>query len=198
MEPITGAIISGGLNILGGMAQNAAIKKAATKSYNTNNLWIQKDQAIQNENLQFAGDEVNRQLGAALTDLLYQANREQATLTAVQAEKNAYGNTALRQQAVAKIKEELSEDRLIQQGEAQMTDIQSKLSAVKNATDAAYAKNAMDYNNAMSQRKSTFEIIAGGIGAGISGYSTAQGIKSANNTLALQEAQLATMSIPTK
>lgn len=177
-------IAKGALSIFGGMAENRARKEAATKQYNANKLFIERDQAVMYENLQFAGQEINNQLGMALTDLVYQANAQQSALAAKRAETNTYGNLAVRQQAVAKMKEELTEDKLIQQGEAQMTDIQAKLTQVKYQTEAKHAQNAQAYNNAMAQQSSTFDIVAGGIGAGISGYS--QGMDLASQRAALQ------------
>ena len=180
-------IAKGALSIFGGMAENRARKEAATKQYNANKLFIERDQAVMYENLQFAGQEINNQLGMALTDLVYQANAQQSALAAKRAETNTYGNLAVRQQAVAKMKEELTEDKLIQQGEAQMTDIQAKLTQVKYQTEAKHAQNAQAYNNAMAQQSSTFDIVAGGIGAGISGYS--QGMDLASQRAALQVSQ---------
>ena len=177
-------IAKGALSIFGGMAENRARKEAATKQYNANKLFIERDQAVMYENLQFAGQEINNQLGMALTDLEYQANAQQAAMAAKRAETNVYGNTAVRQRAVAQMKEALAEDRLIQQGEAQMTDLQSKLTQVKYQTEAKHAQNAQAYNNAMAQQSSTFDIVAGGIGAGISGYS--QGMDLASQRAALQ------------
>ena len=180
-------IAKGALSIFGGMAENRARQEAATKQYNANKLFIERDQAVMNENLQFAGQEINNQLGMALTDLVYQADAQQAAIAAKRAETNTYGNTAVRQQAVAKMREELAEDKLIQQGEAQMTDIQAKLTQVKYQTEAKHAQNAQAYNNAMAQQSSTFDIVAGGIGAGISGYS--QGMDLASQRAALQVSQ---------
>lgn len=180
-------IAKGALSIFSGMAENRARKEAATKQYNANKLFIERDQAVMNENLQFAGNEINNQLGMALTDLAYQADAQQATIAAKRAETNVYGNVAVRQQAVARMKEELAEDRLIQQGEAQMTDLQAQLTQVKYQTEARHAQNAQAYNNVMAQQSSTFDIVAGGVGVGISGYS--QGMTLASQQAALKVAQ---------
>lgn len=180
-------IAKGALSIFGGMAENRARQEAATKQYNANKLFIERDQSVLNEQLQYAGEEVNNQVGMALTDLLYQANAQQATMAAKRAETNVYGNTAVRQRAVSQMKEELAEDRLIQQGESQMMDIQQKLTQVKYQTEAKHAQNAQAYNNAMSQQRSTFDIVTSGIGAGISGYS--QGMDLAAQRAALQVSQ---------
>lgn len=188
MDPMMAyGIAKGALSIFGAAAENRARQKAATEQYNANKLFIERDQAVLYEQLQFAGQEVNNQIGMALTDLGYQANAQQASMAAKRAETNVYGNTAVRQRAVAQMKEALAEDKLIQQGEASMLDIQQKLTQAKYQTEAKHAQNAQAYNNAMSQQSSTFDIITGGIGAGISGYS--QGMDLASQRAALQVSQ---------
>lgn len=188
MDPMMAyGIAKGALSIFGGMAENSARKKAATEQYNANKLFIERDQSVLYNQLQVAGQEINNQLGMALTDLEYQANAQQAAIAAKRAETNVYGNTAVRQRAVAQMKEALAEDRLAQQGEAQMTDIQAKLTQAKYQTESKHAQNSQAYNNAMAQQRSTFGIIAGGIDAGISGYSNAMTL--ASNQAALQVAQ---------
>lgn len=195
MDPITGAIISGGLNILGGMAQNAAIKKAATEGYNANKLFIERDQSVAYESLLYQGQELNQQVGMALTDLGYEANRQFAAQEAKRAETNIYGNTAARQQAVAKMREALAADKVVQQGEASMMDINNRLRETKYQTEAKHAQNAQSYNNAMSQRKSSFELLVGGASGALSGYSTALNLNTAENALTIQKAQAANLGI---
>ena len=190
MEPtLAFGIAKGALSIFGGMAENAARKKAATQQYNANKLFIERDHSVLNEQLQFAGQEINNQLGMAFTDLMKQANAQQAAIAAKRAETNVYGNTAVRQRAVAQMKEALAEDRLAQQGEAQMTDIQAKLTQAKYQTEAKHAQNAQAYNNAMAQQKSTFEIVTSGIGAGIGGYSQAMNLASQQAALQVSQTQ---------
>jgi hypothetical protein len=184
-------IAQGAMSIFGGMAKNAAIEKAATEQYNANKLFIERDQGVLNEQLRFAGEEINNQVGMALTDLLYQFNKAEAQQTAQQAETNIYGNTALRKRAGLAMREALQEDRLIQQGEAQMTDLQTKLTQVKYDTEAKHAQNAQAYNNAMAQKSSTFEILANGVSSGISGYSSGQDILNAQKSATLMDKQIA-------
>jgi len=191
MEPMTMALVQGGLSILGGMSKNAAIDEASSKQYNANKLFIERDQAVLNTQLQYAGQEINNQIGMALTDLTYQFEKAKAQQTAQQAETNIYGNTALRKQAGLAMREALQEDRLIQQGEAQMTDLQTKLTQVKYDTEAKHAQNAQAYNNAMAQKSSTFEILANGVSSGISGYSSGQDILNAQKSATLMDKQIA-------
>lgn len=180
MDPATGfAIAKGVFSMMSAGAENRARREAATKSYNANKLFIERDQSVLNEQTMFQADEINNQIGMALTDLEYQALKQSATLTAKRAETGIYGGTAARQQMVADIKKELAGDRVVQQGEAQMTDLQTKLTQIKYDTEAKHAKNASAFNQAMSQQRSTFDIVASGVSAGISGYS--QGMDLATN-----------------
>lgn len=172
VDPATGmAIAKGVFSVLSAGAENRARREAATKSYNANKLFIERDQSVLNEQLMFQGQEINNQIGMALTDLSYQALKQTSGLAAKRAETGVFGGTAVREQAVAAIKKELAEDRVIQQGEAQMTDLQTKLTQVKYDTEAKHAKNAAAFNQAMSQQRSTFDIVASGASAAISGYS---------------------------
>jgi hypothetical protein len=175
MSAIAMAAASGALSILGGMAQNRAITKTATRQYNANKLFIERDQAVAYENLQFSGQEINNQLGMALTDLMYSANRQQAQQQAAQTEKNVYGNLAARQQAVMEMREELAADKLEQQAEAQMTAIQSNLTQAKYNAEAKHAQNAQAYNNMMSQRSSTLEIVSSAASSSMGTYFAAGG-----------------------
>lgn len=172
MDPATGLSIAKGVfGILSAGSENRAIREAATKSYNANKLFIERDQSVLNENLMFQGDEINNQIGMALTDLGFQGRQQQASIAAKQAETGVFGATNARIRQVAAIKEELTADRIVQQGEAQMTDLQSKLTQVKYDTEAKHAKNAAAFNQAMNQQKSSFEILANAGSAAISGYS---------------------------
>ena len=195
MDPMTMGLVQGGLSLIGGMQRNAAIKKAATESYNANLAFIERDQAVLNEQLNNAGNEINNQAGMALTNLVYDALRAQGQQTAKRAETNVYGNTAARQMAVLAMKEELSKDNIIQQAEAKLTDVSNKLREVKYQTEAKHAQNAQSYNNAMSQQQSTFDMVAGAVGSGVSGYSQAMDFGMAQNSLAIQQQQAAGLGI---
>lgn len=192
MTPMMAAgIAQGALSIFGGMAQNAAIRDAATKQYESNKLFIERDQAVLNENLLFAGDEANRATGMALTNLNYEALKAFGTQEAKRAETNIYGNTALRQQAAAQTRKAMIADNIVQQGEAAVMNINNKLRENKYQTEAKHAQNAQSYNNAMSQQKSTFDLMVGGATAGLGGYMQATNFMASQNALAIQGAQAA-------
>lgn len=188
-------IAQGAMSIIGDMNRNAAIKKAATESYNANLAFIERDQSVLNEQLINAGNEVNNQAGMALSNLVYEALRAEGQAGAKRAETNIYGNTAARQMAVLAMKEEMSKDNIIQQAEAKLVDVSNKLRDVKYQTEAKHAQNAQSYNNAMSQQKSSFDMVAGAVGAGVSGYSQAMDFGMAQNSLAIQKQQAAGLGI---
>lgn len=170
--PIAMAGVSAGLSILGGLSGNAAIADAATKQYESNKLFIERDSAVLQEGLQFAAQGVNREVGMALSNLVAQGRQAEAQMASQRAETNVYGNTAARQQAVLAIKEELTEDNMIQAAESKMTAMQTKMTEAKYQTEAKHQQNLQSYNNMMSQQQSTFEIATSAFSSGLSGYTT--------------------------
>lgn len=178
--PIAMAGVSAGLSILGGIAGNAAIADAATKQYEANKLFIERDSAVAQEGLQYAAQGINNEVGAMLSNLVAQGRQANAQMAAQRAETNVYGNTAARQQAVLAIKEELTEDNMIQQAESKMTAMQTKMRETKYQTEAKHQQNLQSYNNMMSQQQSTLEIASGAFSAGMQGYSLGSQINAAN------------------
>lgn len=189
--PIAMAGISAGLSVLGSIEGNKAITKAATAQYEANKLFIERDNAVIQNNLQMAGRDINNEVGMALTKLNFQGNSSLATIKAASAESNVYGNLAARKTGVLEMKQALEADSLMQAAEAKMTDLQVEMSNQKYATEAQHAQNMQNYSNQMSQRKSTLGIIAEGVSAGLSGYSAGTSLKSSMTSLELAEKQLA-------
>lgn len=190
MDPITGAIISGGLNILSGMSNNAKIQKNATAIYNADKLFIERDQGIAQEGLDYNAQELQQQIGMALTDVVYTGLKTEGVVRAKRAETGTYGNTAARQEAVMAMREEMAKDKIIQQGESSMVDLQTKMRQLKYETEDRHRQNLMAYNDRISQKQSTFDMIAGGISAGISGYSQGLSMDSAATALESQKTVL--------
>jgi len=186
MSAMALGLIQGGLSIAGGLARNAAIEDAATKQHNANKLFIERDESVLQEQLQFAATEVGNQAGAALSSLVVQARSTAATVAAQTAETNVYGNLAARKQGIVRMREALQADNIMQAAESKIVDVQTKMKEVKYQTESRHAQNKQDYNNAMTQKQSSFEILANGLSAGISGYSTGMDLMSGMNTLALQ------------
>lgn len=189
MSAMALGLIQGGLSIAGGLARNAAIEDAATKQYGANKLFIERDESVLQTQLQDAAQDVRSEAGAALSNLVVQTRRALGAQAAETAETNVYGNTAMRKQAVIQMREALAVDNVMQAAEAKTVDIQTRMKQVKYDTESRHAQNRQNYNNMMTQQQSSLEILAGGLSAGLSGYSTAQNIQSANYTLAMQKAQ---------
>ena len=191
MNPmIVMGLVQGGLSILGATEKNAAIEEAATQQYNANKLFVERDESVQQNQLQDAAKNVNRELGAALSSLVIQARSATSKQVAATAEKNVYGNSAFRQQAMVAMKEALATDNLAQKAESKIVDVQTQMKQVKYQTEARHAQNKQSYNNQMSQKQSSLEIMANGLSAGMSGYSSGQSIQSGNLKLASQQQQL--------
>jgi hypothetical protein len=161
---------SAALSLLGGLEQNAQIRKTATAQYNANKAFIERDSQVIATSLLAQGLEINQGIGMALSELGLQERQATGMQTATRAETGIYGNTAMRQQAVLETKAALQADNIIQAGEAKMTELQAKLSENKYATESKHLQNAQSYNNMMSQQQSTFSLLTGAASAGMSTY----------------------------
>jgi hypothetical protein len=181
--PVALGLASAGLSIASGISGNSAITKAATAQYQGNKLFIERDSSVLQNNLAWQANEVNNELGMALTALGLEADKMMAVQTVSTTERNAFGNTAMRQQAAVAMKEALQVDSLAQAAEAKMMDVQTSMWNAKYETEARHAQNMQSYNNSMSQRQSTFSILAGAASAGLSGYSAGVSLDSAMTTL---------------
>ena len=191
--PVAFAAASAGLSIASSLSQNAAITKSATAQYGAQKLFTERDYGVLQENLVFQGQEVNNQLGMALTQVQNEFRQAYGKFTAKTAETNAYGNTAQRAKAVTEMKQMLSENSVIQAGESKMLDVQNMMREAKYKTEARHVENMQAYNNAMSQRQSTFSILAGAASAGLSGYSSGLSIEGAQASLATNKKLLASL-----
>lgn len=170
---IAAAGIMAGLSIMGNMESNAAIRKAAKSNYEGNKAFIERDTSMAYNQLQQVGDDVNNQIGMALTNLLFQKNAAEAQAVAKRADTMAYGNAAARQQGMVQMKAALSADSLQQQAEAKMKDVQIQLTNAKYASEAKHIENLNNYSQMVAQQKSTLQTVTEAIGAGAQGYSLA-------------------------
>lgn len=150
------------------IGNNKAIADAAYAQQVSDNAYTAQASGITQSNLQQLGIGVNEELGMALTKLAYQDNRKQSGAAIKRSETNVYGNLALRKEAVMDTKAALSKDTMMQQAEAKMVEVQDKMRSAKYATEARYAGAQSNYNNSMSQQKSTLDIA---IGAGTTYFS---------------------------
>ena len=177
VNPIVAGGVMAGLSILGDLEANSAIRKAAQSSYKGNKAFTERDQAVTFNQLNQLGQDVNRQLGAELTNLVFAANEANAVESVKAAESMAFGNTAQKNQAMTAMKAALAQDSLVQRAEAQMTDVQNQLTSAKYAFEAKHIQNLNNYYNAMSQQKTALQIGISALGSGLSGAATASGIK---------------------
>jgi len=140
------------------MKNNEAIADASYAQQVSNNKYTAQASGITQSNLKQLGIGVNEELGMALTKLAYQDNRQQSGAAIKRSETNIYGNLALRKEAVMDTKAALSKDTMMQQAEAKMVEVQDKMRSAKYDTEARYAGAQSNYNNSMSQQKSTLDI----------------------------------------
>lgn len=168
---IAAAAFSAGLSILGGMAQNAAIKRQADENWNNSLLTLGLTRDIDFNNLLVKGDEVNRATGAELSSLAYEEKKQLANTVVQTTERNIYGATAARLQGQVEMEGAMMADAIVQKGEAAMTDVQMGLSNANYAYNTGVYQASIQRQNMYNQRKSSFEMLSGAVGAGASGAS---------------------------
>ena len=173
-------IAKGMFDIIGGITARQNALNAAAEQYNTNKLWIDNRYEIKQGELLAAGDEVARQTGMQLTDLIYDSVKAQGTVAARQAETEVFGATAARNINMVKMRQALTTDNIMQQAEAKTAEVNSQLRSSYYDYQTQNTQNANAYNNTVRQQPSTFDIVAGGIGSGVSAYS--QGLSIDNAT----------------
>lgn len=177
--PIAAAAVGGALSILSGISRNKAITKQANANWNNTLtvLGVQRD--VNEANLLFQGDEINRSVGAELTALLGEQRRASADTAVSSTERNVYGNTAARMQGQVDMTAAQMADNIVQGGEAALTQVQA------NLTNTMYQYNNGVYGasqqraNALNQRQGALEMAAGAASQAFSfasGYSTMKGM----------------------
>ena len=186
IDPITMGAISGGLNLLGGLGQKSSNIAAANAAYESKIAFGERDYAININDLKIAAQEVNNELGMALTELIGQQRNAAADTAVTTTERNVYGNTAGRQQRMVEMKAELQKDRLAQAAESSMIDVQNSMRSEKYARESRIADAAQQRSNVIAQQPSTLGLLAGAASAGINGYSQGLGMQSAKNQTVLQ------------
>tara|TARA_B110000503_G_scaffold46759_1_gene76295 strand:+ start:44 stop:625 length:582 start_codon:yes stop_codon:yes gene_type:complete len=161
------------LSIIGADAANRKIENQANQNFNSTLSSLNQTFGVALNGLRLQADEVNNQIGMQLTDLNYQKRGAGGQVVAANTEKNIYGQTAKKSQAVVAMSAALAEDQLQQAAESAMADLGSKMATAKYSRDAGVYQASSQRASAMSQMKSTFEIATGALQAGISGASTA-------------------------
>lgn len=187
MDPITMGLISGGLNLIGGIGQKSANIAAAKAGYESTLAFTNRDYGVTLNALKIQGQEVNNELGMAITDLIREGTSTKATMVTSAAERNAYGASSLRQQRMVDMKVALGVDNLVQNAEAQAIDIGEQIRSAKYDREAKLAQARQQMNNTINSQPSTLGLIGGAVASGISGYSSGLSIASAKTQLGMQK-----------
>ena len=169
MTPLVGGLIMGGLSIIGADAENRKIENQANQNFNSTLSSLNQTFGVALNGLRLQADEVNNQIGMQLTDLNYQKRGAGGQVVAANTEKNIYGQTAKKSQAVVAMSAALAEDQLLQAAESAMADLGSQMATAKYSRDAGVYQASSQRASAMSQMKSSFQIATGALSAGLSG-----------------------------
>lgn len=169
--PIIGAAVTSALSIGSSLSRNAAIESAAARNQRGTQLYLDQQRDVATNELFNKALDINNQIGAELTSLGFEERRATAQAVTQTTERNIYGATAARLQDQAKVSAATLRDNIIQQGEAAMAGIQIGLANSKYQYESQSAQNMQNYNNALSQRQSAFEIATQAVSAGIQGAS---------------------------
>jgi hypothetical protein len=176
MTPLVGGLISGGLSIIGGAAANAKIEDQANMNFNSTLSILDQQFSVALGGLKNQANEINNQIGMQLTDLNYQKRSASGQVVAASTERNIYGQTARKTQAVVAMSAAMAEDQLIQASESAMADIGSQMATAKYQRDAGVYQASSQRASAMSQMKSPFELATGALSAGLSTASAGKNV----------------------
>jgi len=166
--PLIVAEAMAGLNLIGGLSQNAAIDKQATANWNANLMGLNQKRGIDFNTLLERGKEVNAILGAELTSLKSEGRKARATTVATTTERNVYGATASKIQSQVDKDVASMVDNIVQKGEAAMTDVQMGYSNAMYAYNSGVQSASMQRQNTLNQKQGTFELLTGAAASGIS------------------------------
>lgn len=169
---VVAGIANAAFSAIGAGAENRKIENQANQNFNSTLSSLNQTFGVALNGLRLQADEFNNQIGMQLTDLIYQRRSAGGQVVAASTEKNIYGQTAKKSQAVVAMSAALAEDQLQQAAESAMADLGSKMATAKYSRDAGVYQASSQRASAMSQMKSTFEIATGAIKAGFSGAQT--------------------------
>lgn len=164
------------LSIAGSMESNAALDKQARDNYAANQAFIERDRQIQSQELAYVGDQVNNELGMALTNLVYQSVEQRGQLATSQAETGVYGNAAVRNQITVAMREALTEDSLAQAANSKMLDVQKEFSNLKYETETKNFQNAQARSNTLAGKQSTLGIVSDAASVAFSTYAATSSV----------------------
>ena len=149
------------------IASSEANKQAKSNAAATGASLLQNFKVTKNSIIQQA-NELNNQIGMELTQAQLEGLKAEATTSNVVVERNVVGNTAARLQDNIDMQSNLYSNQIKQKAEANMVDIQNKLTESKYQYEAGMMQNAIQLSNATT---STTGMITGAVSAGMQGYS---------------------------
>ena len=168
-------IVGAGLSVLAASERNAAISKQAAENFNASLTTLDQKRSVDFAGLLYQGGELNRQVGAQLTQLGFEQRKARAQTVVKTNERNIYGATAMKLSSQVDKDAAMLEDSIVQKGEAAMSDIQTSLANANYSYNSGVYGASQNYANMMSQRQSGTEILAGAVSSGVSfasGYKT--------------------------
>ena len=160
------------------IASSEANKQAKSNAAATGASLLQNFKVTKNSIIQQA-NELNNQIGMELTQAQLESLKAEATTSNVVVERNVVGNTAARLQDNVEMQSTLYSNQIKQKAEANMVDIQNKLTESKYQYEAGMMQNAIQLSNATT---STTGMITGAVSAGMSGYSMGSKLGGASKT----------------
>lgn len=173
---VVAGIANAAFSAIGAGAQNRKIEDQANQNFNSTLSILNQQFSVALGGLKNQASEINNQIGMQLTDLNYQKRSASGQVVAASTERNIYGQTARKTQAVVAMSAAMAEDQLIQASESAMADLGSQMATAKYSRDAGVYQASSQRASAMSQMKSGFEIATGALKAGISGAQSAQNL----------------------
>lgn len=181
-----GAVVMGGMSIASSRAQNKQTAKntelsidQANKEAAANAKALLQSYNVTINTLNQQAQEVRNQAGMELTQAKLDGLKNEATTSAVMADRGLVGATASRLSESTSMSTELLSDQIRQKAESNMVDIMNKLTESKYNYENGMMSNAIASSRSATQidiaaragTVSTLGMISGAIGAGAQGAS---------------------------
>lgn len=160
-----GAVVMGGMNIASNVAQNKQTAKnrdlsiaqtnreakASAEEYKANAKALLQSYNVTVNNLQQQAQEIRNQAGMELTQVKLDGLKNEATTSAVMADRGLVGATASRLNESTAMGTELLSDQIRQKAESNMVDVMNKLTESKYNYENAMMSNAISLSRAATQ-----------------------------------------------
>lgn len=173
------------------IAQTNREAKASVKETEANNKALLQNYNVTVNSIKQQAQEVRNQAGMELTQTKLDGLKNEATTSAVVADRGFVGATASRLNEMSNMGTELLSDQIRQKAESNMVDIMNKLTESKYNYENGMMSNAISLSRAATQTDraytqidisarsgttSTVGMIASGVSAGAQGYSVGKQI----------------------